>query len=307
MIMSTTTPAPAAGAPSSPVQAGTTTAEQSAPVDPAFPSEAILWYNVGRWGELGYAVANFLDKPQSLNATILRLVDVVGKNLFTIMMSPDADQRTPPSINTITRIHRLVVRLRNLLAAQVVPSGTPRLEIDHAAPAPQDFSIYPCPYWQVRNTWMRGYATLALYALGTAMGHTENRNPLDISPAFSGLIGQYFQRIYYQVATELLGIDPATANAPGFTLTQAQLSAYDPSQWFTSTELVDVTPPIGAVPPPDLAATQVLAKGIPASMLVGLASYPSGSNVPMSANAPAPAATTAAKPANSSFAPPPSP
>jgi hypothetical protein len=305
----TTNAAPAAGAPSSPVQAATSLPEQSAPVTPAFPSEAILWYNVGRWGELGYAVPNFLGRPQSLNATILQLVDLVGRNLFAIMQSPDADQRTPPTINTILRIHRLIVRLRNLLAARVIGPGTPRMEIDHAAPAPQDFLIYPCPYWQVRNSWMKGYATLAFYALGTAMGDTENRNSLDISPAFSGLVGQYFQRIYYQVATELLGIDPATASAANFTLTAAQLAAYDPSQWFTSTELVDVTPPVGSVPPPDLAATQVLARGIPASMLVGLESYPTGSNVPMSANAVAapPAAATPAAAANSSFAPPPSP
>ncbi len=307
--MTTTNAAAAAatGAPSSPVQAATSLPEQSAPVDPAFPSEAILWYNVGRWGELGYAVPNFLAQPQSLNATILQLVDVVGRNLFTIMLSPDADQRVPPTINTIQRLHRLIIRLRNLLASKAIAPVTPRMEIDHAAPAPQDHTIYPCPYWRVRNNWMKGYATLAMYAISTAIGHTENRNPLDISLAFSGLIGQYFQRIYYQIATELLGIDPATASAPGFTLTNAQLAAYDPSQWFTSTELVDVTPPIGAVPPPDLPATQVLARGIPASMLVGLESFPTGSNVPMSANAVAASPATTTKTITSSFAPPPSP
>src|SRR5215472_15274490 len=151
------------GAPSSPVQAGTTTPEQSAPDTPQFPSEAILWYNVGRWGTLGYAVPNPLGNNQSLNRTILNLVDIVGRNLFTVMQAPDADLRTPPTINVITQIHRLIVRVRSLLASRAIPDGQPRMVIDHAAPAPADFMLYPCPYWRVSNSWMQNYAALALY------------------------------------------------------------------------------------------------------------------------------------------------
>jgi hypothetical protein len=307
------TPATATGAPSSPVQAGTTIPEQTAPVSPTFPSEAILWYNVGRWGQLGYAVPNFLGNTQSMNKTILNLVDVVGRNLFTLMQAPDANLRTPPTINTITKIHRLIVRVRALLASRQVANGTPRMEIDHAAPAWADFTIYPAPYWRVANSWLQTYATLVMYALGTMCGHSENGNPLDISISFSGLVGQYFQKIYYMMNTELLGIDPQKASDPAFTLTAAQLAAYDPSQWFTSTELVDTPPQPSSVPPPDMAATQVLARGIPASMLVGLQSFPTGSSVPLGATGPTNSATPAAKapaattPAPASFAPPPSP
>src|SRR5882672_8138399 len=90
-----------------------------------FKTDQVLWYNNGIWGQLGFAVPNFGDDPTSNNETILYLVDLMGRNLQALMCQPDTDLRVPPSINTLTRIHKLIVRGRAILAARQVSSGTP--------------------------------------------------------------------------------------------------------------------------------------------------------------------------------------
>jgi hypothetical protein len=109
------------------------------------------------------------------------------------------------------------------------------------------------------------------------MQHTENRKPYEISTRFSGMVGQYFHRVYRLMATELFGIDPERAKALDFTLTDAELKAYDPGKWFTSTEMIDTVSPIHLVPTED--DLLVLTDGIPATQLVGLSAYPSGEAV----------------------------
>ncbi len=73
-------------------------------------NDAFLWYNVSNWGKYGLAVPYFSNDTQSQNDTIRYLTDVVGRNLQAILWHPDARLRTPPSINTLTRIHKLCTR-----------------------------------------------------------------------------------------------------------------------------------------------------------------------------------------------------
>jgi hypothetical protein len=72
---------------------------------PLTNSDAILWYNVGIFGEAGYAVPNWSNDVGSLNPQILDWTDLVGRNLFHIMHHEDSDLRIPPSINTLKRVH----------------------------------------------------------------------------------------------------------------------------------------------------------------------------------------------------------
>jgi len=264
-----------------------------------FRTDQALWYNVGVWGELGYAVPNFGNDPSTLNSGIFYLVDVIGRNLQAIMHHPDVDLRTPPSINTLTRIHKLVVRSRTILGGRDVEPGEPDMESVHSSPAEQVFLIYPCPFFRVRNNWLKEYAGLILNCLAEAMQHTENRKPYEISTRFSGLLGQYLHRVYRLMATELFGIDPEAAKALDFTLTEADLVGYDPGKFFTQTEMVDTVPPLDQVPTED--DLKVLTDGIPATLLVGLSKWPSG-DLP-TGQAPGQTSPTG----TGSFPPPPSP
>jgi hypothetical protein len=241
---------------------------------PTFKTDQALWYNVGVWGELGYAVPNFGDDPTTLNDGIQYLTTVVGRNLSAIMHHPDCDLRTPPSINTLTRIHKLVLRSRQILASRDVAPGEPDMESMHTSPASSVHLIFPVPYFKVRNHHLKQYCGLILNGLAEMMQHTENRKPYEISTRFSGTVGQYFHRVYRLMATELFGIDPERAKELDFTLSDADLKAYDPGKWFTSTEMIDTVAPIHLVPTED--DLVVLTDGIPATQLVGLSAYPSG-------------------------------
>ena len=67
---------------------------------PVMNTDAVLWYNVGLFGEFGYGVPNPSDDVGSLNPNIIDCVNLIGRNLFNIMHHEDVDMRTPPSINT---------------------------------------------------------------------------------------------------------------------------------------------------------------------------------------------------------------
>lgn len=237
-------------------------------------TDAFRHYNVGDWAPYGLAVANAGTHTKSQNSAIRELVELIGRNLCAIMWTTDANLRTPPSINVLIKIHKLCTRARSLLASRAVPPGTQNMETAHAVPSWEAFNAFPCPYFKVRNSWLKGYAQYMLIALTDAMQHQENARPLEISTAFSGQVGQYVQRIYVQMAVELLRVPLADAQKPDFTLTDAQLSAYNPSAWFTSTEMIDTVPDELLRPTED--DLRVLTDGIPYPMLPELPTYPAG-------------------------------
>lgn len=237
--------------------------------------DAFLWYNVGDWGQYGLAVPNFGNDRRSMNDTIRYLCEVTGRQLQAIMFHGDARSRRPPSINTLTRIHKLCTRARSILASRAVPANVPNMESAHAIPAAEDFLVYPTPYFKVRNPWLKQYAGLALLALTEAYQHTDNAQALEISGQFAGLFGQYIQRIYRLLAVELFRVPFEEANQPTFTLSNEQLVGYHPEEWFTSTELIDTVPDFDMICTED--QLEVLTNGIPTSHLPLLGRWPGGS------------------------------
>lgn len=214
---------------------------------PTIGSESILWYNVGQFGAAGYAVPNWGENIGSINTTILNLVETVGRNLFSFLHHEDVDLRVPPSINSIKRLFKLIARVRSVIGARAIPPGVDNMESVHASPAPEAFLVFPAPFFKVRNTWMKAYAQLVFDALCEMMQHTENRKSFEISNDFGGLVGMYFNRISRLCAVEVLGIDQARGADPSFLPTDADYSAYNPSKYFTSTELVDTVSPFSTI------------------------------------------------------------
>lgn len=235
-------------------------------------SDAILWYDVGVFGDAGYAVPNWSNDVGSLNPNILDWVQLVGRNLFNIMHHEDADLRIPPSINTVKRVHKLYLRAAQILAGRAIPPGTDNLEVTHARPAGEVFRVFPVPFFKVRNPFMRRWGELILISLAEAMQHTENRKEMEISTAFAGTVGQYIKRVYVNLAIELFGKTREAANADGFRLSDAELSAYNPADFFTSTELTDTVPRLDRVFTED--RLELLSEGIPVTNLPDLRPWP---------------------------------
>lgn len=239
---------------------------------PLINTDAPLHYNVGVFGEAGYAVPNWGNDPGALNPTVLEYVDLAGRNLFAFMHSEDADLRTPPSINTCKKLHRLYVRATRLLMGRAVPYGEDNLEVAHQRPAGEIYRVYPIPFFKVRNPYMRRWAALTLTSICDAMQHTEGRKEVEISPAFASQVLQWLHRAYTNMAIELFNVERAVAIASGFTISDADFAAYDPSKFFTPTELVDTVPRLDRVFTED--RLELLAEGIPVTELPDLKPWP---------------------------------
>lgn len=239
---------------------------------PSIKNDAALWYNEPGWDKLGLAVPNWSDDIQSQNTNIIYLTNVMGRNLQGIMFNDDARQTTPPSLNTIVRVHKLCIRARDIMHSRAVPENEFDMESAHGNPSPEVFKVYPVPYFKVRNQWMRDWCGLMLLSLTEAFQHQENAKAIEISTRFSGLIGQYIQRVYRQMSVELLKVPLEDVKKPDFTLTDEQLMSYSPSKYFTSTEMIDTVPPIDDEPTEDMLAA--ITSGIPVSMLGNLGRWP---------------------------------
>jgi len=239
---------------------------------PVTNTDAILWYNVGDFGDLGYAVPNFSNDVGTLNPQIFDFCNLVGQNLFGLMHHEDVDMRTPPSINTLRRVHKLYVRAGKILEGRAVPPGKLNMETLHVNPGGEVFRVYPVPYFKVRSDYMRRWAGLILVMLAEAMQHTENRKETEISTSFAGLMDQYLRRVYVNMAVELFGKGVDAAQSPGFLLTDEELAAYDPTKFFTGTELVDTVPSLSQVFTED--RLRVLREGVPTTTLPNLQPWP---------------------------------
>lgn len=235
-------------------------------------SDTVRWYNVGKFGEAGYAVPAWGDDISTLNPNIAELTDLIGQNLFALLHQEDADMRTPPSVNSLKAIHSLYLRAGQILTARAVPPGQTEFRTTHVSPAATVFKVYPVPFFKVRNPHLKRWAGFGLMLLSEMFQHTENRKTMEITTTFAGDVGKYLQRIYRNMATELFGKSAADVDKPGFMLTDTDFTAYNPSAFFTRTELVDSVPPFEMVFTEDQLA--VLRAGIPVTMLPQLPTWP---------------------------------
>jgi hypothetical protein len=235
-------------------------------------SDTVRWYNVGRFGEAGYAVPAWGNDVATLNPNIAELTDLIGQNLFALLHQEDVDLRTPPSINSLMAVHNLYMRAGQILTARAVPPGQTELRTTHVSPAATVFKVYPIPFFKVRNPHLKRWAGFGLMLLSEMFQHTENRKTMEITTTFAGDVGKYLTRIYRNMATELFGKTAADVDKAGFLLTDADFKAYNPSAFFTRVELVDTVPPFDMVFTEDQLAT--LRQGIPVTMLPSLPTWP---------------------------------
>lgn len=235
-------------------------------------TDAALWYNVGLYGDLGYAVPNPSNDIGTLNPNIADFTNLVGRSLFLIMHHEDVDMSTPPSINTLMRVHQLYKRAGQILTARAIPRSEMNMETAHVTPGGDTFRVYPIPFFKVRNQFMKRWANWVLIALAEAFQDTENRKTIEISTDFAARIGQYFTRLYQNMAMEVFGKTRDEAIKPGFLLTDADFKGWNPASFFTPQELIDPVPALDNVFTEDRKA--FLAVGVPLTELPLLGPYP---------------------------------
>lgn len=245
-----------------------------APVSAEFntTTDAILWYNVGIFGEIGYGIPNPSNDIGTLNPNIADFTNNIGRNLFAMMHREDVDMSTPPTIDTLLIIHQLVKRARQILAARTLDYNEAALDVQHITPAGDIFKVYPIPYFKVRNPWMKRWATYVLYALGEMFQHTQNRRTMEVYTDFGATVGKYLTRVYSEMATEMFGKTKEEVSVPGFLLTEEDFNSYDPYQFFTPIEMIDTVPSMDNVFTED--RKRVLSSGIPLTELPKLEPYP---------------------------------
>lgn len=280
-------PAAAAAATGATTTSGTAVANDAVQALDNTVTMGPLWYNVGIFGQIGYAIANPGNNIGSLNPQIIDITNLIGRSLLLIMHHEDADMSVPPSINTLVRIHQLVLRSAQIIGGRSVPAGVPNMETPHSSPAGEIFRVYPIPYFKVRNTFLKRWAYWGMTCLTDCFKHTENRKTVEISADFGAMIGRYMLRIYNNMAIELFKKDPATVLAqqtalaqgitgtalpPAFTLTQADFAAYSPGSWFTPQEMIDTVPSFDNVLTEE--RLSFLTEGIPLTDLPKLQPYP---------------------------------
>src|SRR3990172_8102567 len=114
-----------------------------------FTHDAFLWYNAPGWEKLGLAVPNWGQNERTQNQEVRYLTEVIGRNLQAILFSADARLTSPPTLNTVTKVHKLCTRFREIIAARMVREGVGELNIEaaHAMPAPEPFIVFPTPYF----------------------------------------------------------------------------------------------------------------------------------------------------------------
>jgi len=239
-------------------------------------SDSILHYNVGDFGRAGFAVPNPGNDTVTLNETIGDLVSMIGKQMLSINTRADRDLTTPPSINTVRDLHRLYLRARQIVSARTVEVSELSFEADHVSPESQPFLIFPCPYRDIRNRWLKRYTQLMLTLCSNLMQHSENRREFDISPKVAKVVKDSMDRMYYDIATDLFQKSKADAKKPEFILTEADFAAWDWTEWYVDTERIETVVHSEWVFTED--DLDILARGIPATHLPKLEPFPGTSN-----------------------------
>lgn len=212
-----------------------------------FGTDEILWWNNGRWGEAGYAIANPGGKVWTNNQVIFAVHQLVGRELFALMHMPDVKFTRPPSKQFLWAIDKATKVAIKRLRDREVDFNDDRFDPQHATPVPKTFLCYPVPYFgeRIRQVDAAEYCTLMLLALSEMMQHSDNEFQLEVTSVFVGHIENYFARIQYLMATKFFNKSRDEVQSETWVgLTEADFSAYDPTSLHTESELVEERPPL---------------------------------------------------------------
>lgn len=239
-------------------------------------SDSILHYDVEAFGDAGFAIPNPGNDPVTLNATIADVVAMVGKQVLNMNSTADRDLHTPPDIGLLKDLHQLYLNAGHMLSVSVVENNEPVFDSDHNSPDVQHFLIFPTPYRDTRNPWIKRYTRWMLCLISDLMQNTQNRREFDITPKVRDTAKKYMDRMYYDMATMLFRKTKAEAKVPGFILQPADFDTWNWSDWYVDTERIETVVHSRFVFTEDQLLT--LAQGIPAAALPPSRPFPGTGN-----------------------------
>lgn len=219
-----------------------------------FGTDRVLLYDVEPWNKLGFGAPNFGENVGTLNLPIAGLVDEIGKAQLFIMTHQDAMKWKPPSRNTLERVAKLINRVNTILGGRARSMNDHKLEPEHGTPAPEIFTIHPCPYFSsdiLRNRWLKEWNSYVMLALSNLMQHSDGNDPLNITSELAKSVWQWFREIKILMGTELLMLPRATVEVDTFIFTKEHFDAYDPMAVILNMEPADTPSNIWGLPTED--------------------------------------------------------
>lgn len=213
-----------------------------------FQSNETLWYNNGRWGSAGYAIANCAGKTWTVNNVIFELVNKIGRQHIELMHRDDVKFTQPPRATFLWDLYKALKVGRFILAANQFSEGDePRVEPIHTRNAPTTFLVYPVPHFgeRLRQRDLAQYSALILKMLADIMQHTDNERQDYVTAAFSTMVSKYINEIVFQMGIKYLGMTREELEGSNYEIPDEKFSPtnYQPDQNYMPVEMSEERQP----------------------------------------------------------------
>jgi hypothetical protein len=216
-----------------------------------FQTDAVLWFNDGRWGLCGYGIPNGQGKTWTLNTWIYHIHKLCGEMLFDLAHRESVRFKQPPHKDFWWDWHKAIVSARgNLMANRMDPGTTLNIKEGHVTSNKQTFVVYPVPFFgeRVRQEDVRMQMQLCLRLLGELMQHGANERAYYIDGTLVDLCVGLLNEMLKIVAIKYFAFDPKEVAAAGssFVIPPDRFNAenYTPQNRIPSTEMSTERPPM---------------------------------------------------------------
>lgn len=208
-----------------------------------------------------FAIPNLGTNTESCNLALVRLFETIGQHLQAFSLRRDCFVPQPPSIGAVKHFHNMFVRLNTLVDVGTKLPGQERLEAQHVTHERRKFKLYPCRYFDVKNSYCARWIELALFGLTNMVQLSENTWENDWTPNTGIEIKKMFREAYRLMCVELFNVPIEDAakifdDKTPYYLTPEKIAAYNPQipeiEWirfpalgsfFTESELRPIVTP----------------------------------------------------------------
>ncbi len=216
-----------------------------------FQTDAVLWFDDGRWGLCGYAVPNGQGKTWTLNTWLFHTHKLIGEMLFSLAHREAVRFKQPPHKSFWWDWHKALVSARaNLIANRMDPGTTVNIQEGHVTANKQTFLVYPVPFFgdRVRQEDLRMQIQLTLTVLGEIMQHGANERAYYIDGSLVDLAVGYLNEMLKIVAVKYFGYTAVEVASAGsaFVIAADRFNEenYRPQDVIPSTEMSTERPPM---------------------------------------------------------------
>lgn len=195
-----------------------------------FRSDAILFYNVGKWGERGYGIPHPGPNTVTINSEIGKFIRDGGRLVSVTMHRPDAYLTKAPSLNAIKEMVQFINRARAVISGRAVQENEERPEMTNVQSPREPLIVFPCPYHKVSNPLMREFCKTAFMCMSELMQDGNNVFAYGIAAELANRALSHVYEFQQNMAGEYFyGLTPEQIKDPTLNLIE-QLEKYEPSK-----------------------------------------------------------------------------